>query len=171
MIATTKFVFVCNRVSDRVETVYIGANASSFFFNTRINFRNSLDLGIPRLCRAVDFLNEIGDGLDAEINPFSKVGIGKITKLQVPAGIEATTFSERGNRVIVEAGPTIFPPLKMRHPVRNVHVDAIDSSGGDLPDSAHVNLAPFRRVGTNPDILVAFGDPECGARTEDSGLT
>ena len=78
---------------------------------------------------------------------------------------------ERSNGVIVEAGPAIFPTVKMGHPIRNVYVDTIDTGSCDLPDSFHVDLAPFRGVGTDPDILVALGDPKCGASTEDGRLT
>ena len=60
---------------------------------------------------------------------------------------------------------------RQEQPERDVHVDPVDTGGCNLPDPLHINLAPCRGVGTDPDILVTLGDPKCGASTEDGRLT
>src|ERR1019366_1941078 len=39
--------------------------------------------------------------------------------------------------------------------------------GRNLPHSLHVDLPPWHRIGTDPHIFVAFGDPESVAASED----
>ena len=46
---------------------------------------------------------------------------------------------ERGNRVVVEAGPRTFPTVEMRHPIWDVDVDPINPRGRDLVDAFHVS--------------------------------
>ena len=58
----------------------------------------------------------------------------------------------------------------MSHPVWNVDVDAINSRGGDLPDSFHVPLSTLRRIGADPYIFISFGDPKRGAAAKNCGL-
>src|SRR5438445_6937318 len=59
----------------------------------------------------------------------------------------------------------------MRHPVRNVNVNAVNSGGGDLANALHVLFAPGFGVRANPDVFVAFANPERSAAGEDGGLT
>src|SRR5436190_11688660 len=54
----------------------------------------------------------------------------------------------------------------MRHPVRNVDVDAIYARRRNLSNSFHVGFAPLSSVRTDPYILIAFGNPECRSAAE-----
>src|SRR5580704_14065107 len=170
VIAVAEFVFVGDGVDDRIETVDIGADAYGFPFDARINFRNGFDLRIDRLRVAVNFSEEVGERLNAELHPFAEVRVGKISELEIALGVESSLLLERRDGVIVEAGPGIFPAIEMRHPVGNVDVDAVDAGGGDLAHALHISFAPLGSVGTDPDILIALSDPEGGAAAEDGGL-
>ena len=59
----------------------------------------------------------------------------------------------------------------MGHPVGNVHVDAVDSCRGNLAHSLHVDSPPLGRKRADPDIFVAFFDPECRAPAEERFLS
>src|SRR2546426_12820126 len=73
-------------------------------------------------------------------------------------------------RSIVETRPTVLPSIKMRHPVRNIHVNAINAGRCDLSHPFHVDLAPFGCIGSDPDILVALANPKSRATPEGRGL-
>src|SRR5262249_14628787 len=73
-----------------------------------------------------------------------------------------------GNGEVVETRPSVFPAVEMRHPVRNVYIDSVNSGCGNLPDALHVSVAPRLGVGTDPDIFVTWPDPECCTRGKES---
>src|SRR5437868_7126787 len=85
--------------------------------------------------------------------------------------VKAGAFPKFGDGVVIEAGPTAFPALEVRHPVGNVDVDAVDAGGGYLAHSFHVNFAPLWCVGTHPDVFVALGNPERRAAAENGRLS
>ena len=170
MIAAAEFVFVCNRVDDRIQAVNIGSHADRLRLNPRIDFRYGLDLRVDRLCVPGNLLHEICNRLDAKIDPAAEIRIGKIAELQIFLGVEPRLLPECRHGVVVKAGPCLLPAVEMRHPVRNVDVDAINARRGDLPDPLHVRLAPRRGVGSDPHILISFGNPKRGAATKDCGL-
>ena len=114
--------------------------------------------------------HELRDGLDAEVDPLAEMRIREIAKLHIPTGIEAGLATEGLHRVVVEARPGVLPAVEVRHPIRNVHVDAIDARRRDLTHPLHVLLTPGRGVWGDPDILVALPDPEGGAAGEDGGF-
>ena len=119
---------------------------------------------------AIDLAHEVGDGLDAEIDPPAEMRVREIADVQIPAGIEAGLPAEGLHGVVVEARPRVLPAIEVRHPVRDVHVDAIDTRRGDLAHPRHVLLAPGRGVRRDPDVLVALSDPEGRAAGEDGGF-
>ncbi len=171
MVAFAEFVLMGNSVYDSVQTVNIGSYPHRFLFNARINLRNRFDLWIHALCVAVNFLHEVGEGLNSEVNPLSKIAIGKVSQLQVFLGIQTRLFFESCHRIVVEARPSVFPALEMRHPVRDVDVNSIDPSSGNLPHPLHVDLAPILRIRADPYILIAFSYPEGGAASKDRRLS
>src|SRR5205807_9897283 len=73
-------------------------------------------------------------------------------------------------RVVIEAGPSVLPSIKVRDPVRDVDVDPIDSRARDLPHALHVSLAPLAGIRTHPYVFIAFPDPKRRAPAEDCRL-
>src|SRR4029077_838297 len=98
----------------------------------RIDLGDRHDLRVDVLGVPIDLANELGDGLDAEIDPPAEMRVREIAHVQIAAGIEAGLPAESLHGVVVEARPRVFPALEVGHPVRDVHVDAIDTRGGDL---------------------------------------
>src|ERR1700691_2420719 len=156
-----------NGVDDRIQTVNISPDAHGLFLNTGVNFRNRLDGRIHRLRVLVSLLHEIGERLNSEIDPFSETGVRKVSQLQVFLRIKPRLLFERSHRVIVEAGPTVFPAIEVGHPVGNVHVNSVDSRGRNLPYPLHVSFSPGWRVRANPHILVTLRYPESRAASKD----
>src|SRR5581483_10743051 len=74
------------------------------------------------------------------------------------------------NRVVVEARPGVFPAFEVRHPIRNIDIDPIDSGARNLPDPLHVDLAPGRSIGADPDIFVTLSYPEWSSPAENCRL-
>src|SRR5215470_10104029 len=105
-------------------------------------------------------MHEICHGLDSEIDPLAKGQVREVPDLHIFLRIQTCLFFERGYRVVVEAGPGAFPAFKVRHPVRNIHIDAINSCCSNLPHPFHINLAPFLCVRSDPYVLVPLLDPE-----------
>ena len=114
---------------------------------------------------------EIGEGLNAKVNPTAKVGIGKVSQLQIFFRIESRLFFKRRHGIVIEAGPSVFPAVEVGHPVGNVDVDTVNSGRRDLPDALHVSSSPFRSIRTNPNILIAGSDPKGRAAAKDRGFT
>src|ERR1700748_2038122 len=65
-----------------------------------------------------------------------------------------------GYRVLVETRPCVLPTFKVRHPVRDIDIDSIDTGRRDLANEAHVARAPCGCEWRNPDIFIALPDPE-----------
>src|SRR5258708_29846573 len=171
MVAAAEFIFMGNGVDDRIQAVNIRSHTDRFFFKARINFWDRLDGRVDRLGVDVNLVHEIGEGLNPEGDPFAKIGIGEIPNLHIFSCIEARFFSECRDGIVIKTRPRIFPAVEVRHPVGNVHVDAINSGSCDLPYTLHINLAPRRSVGTDPYIFLPFGNPEGGASAKNGGST
>ena len=58
----------------------------------------------------------------------------------------------------------------MRHPIRNIDVDAVNARGCNLAHALHVDLAPFGGIRTHPHVLVPGSNPERSAAAENRGL-
>ena len=102
--------------------------------------------GIHGFGGPIDLGHELGDGLDAEIDPLAEVRIREVADFDISLGIETGLPPERRDGVVVEARPRVFPAIEVGHPVRDVHVDAIDACRRNLADALHVLLAPRRGV-------------------------
>src|SRR4029077_16003672 len=100
-----------------------------------------------------------------------EVRIREVADFQGVARVQAGLLFESCDRVVVEAGPTVFPAIEVGHPVGNVDVDPVDAGGRDLTNALHVYFAPLCCVGADPDVFIAFLDPEGGAAAEDGSLT
>ena len=171
VVALSEFVFVGNGVDDRVKLIDVGSDARSGLFNAWVDFGDDGNARVNRDGVAANFSEKIIDGADAEVDPLAEARVLRIAELDVFARVEARLLAEGGDGGVVEAGPRVFPAGEVRHPVRNVDVDAVDTSGCDLAHALHVKLAPCGRVGGYPHILFAFGDPESGVGAENSGLS
>ena len=110
------------------------------------------------------------EGVDTEIEPFTKIGILKVAELQILLRVQSSFIAEGGDGGIIKAGPGIFPSVKVGHPVRNVDVDTVNARCGDLPHMLHIDFSPVHGVGANPYVFVARTDPERRARGEHSGI-
>ncbi len=170
MVAFAKFIFVSNRVDHRIETVNVSPHSYGFSFNPGIDFRNRLDLRIDALRGAVNLAQKIGEGLNPERNPLAERRIGKISQLQIVLRIESALLLECRDRIVIEAGPRVFPAVEVSHPVRNVDINSVNSRRRNLPHALHVGLPPLGSVGTDPNILISWPDPERAAPSEDRGL-
>ncbi len=51
----------------------------------------------------------------------------------------------------------------MGHPVWNIHINAVNTSGGNLAHTLHKDIPPLHRIRADPDIFISFPDPERGA--------
>ena len=170
MIAAAEFILVRNRIVHGVQAIYIRAHAHRFFLDARVNLRNRFDLRIHSLCRLVDLPHEVGQRLDPKIDPATKIWVREIAQLQFAPRVQPGLLTEGRHGRIIEARPTVLPSIEVRHPVRDIDVDAVNARCGDLPHSLHINLAPLRRVGTDPHILVTLNDPEGITTAKDRGL-
>ena len=121
----------------------------------------SLDLGIDAARRLVEFprRNSVSVSMRKSTH-LRKFASRKSPSFKSCLRIEAGLGLECRHRGIVEARPGVLPAVKVRHPIRNVHVDAVDARRGDLAHALHVDLAPFFCVRTDPDVLVARTYPE-----------
>src|SRR5580658_1233005 len=149
-----------NRVHHSVQAVNISPNPHRLFLNPRINLRNRLDRRIHALGIPVNLLHEVGESSNPEINPLAKVPIREISQLEILLCIEPTLFLESGHGVVVKAGPRVFPPVEVRHPVRDVYINPVNPRPRNLPHPFHINLSPLRRIRTHPNILIPFANPE-----------
>src|SRR5439155_23445992 len=129
-----------------------------------------LALPIQRLWRAINLRHEVREGLNSEFNPLAKIRIAERTQFQIFLCVQPRLLPEGGDGVIVETRPTLPPSIRMRHPVRNIHVNAINAGRCDLSHPFHVDLAPFGCIGSDPDILVALANPKSRATPEGRGL-
>src|SRR6202021_3227131 len=94
VVAVAELVRVRDRVNYAVKTVDVCAHAHGLLFDSRINFRDDLDLRIHRL-RVLGYLaQKVREGLNPELNPLSKRGIGKISNLQIVLCVETGLFFE-----------------------------------------------------------------------------
>src|SRR5262249_20381519 len=108
----------------------------------------------------INLLHKVRESCNPEIDPLKKAMVTEIAGLDIGLGIKASLGLEGRDSMIIKTGPSLFPSTEMGHPVRNVHIDSIDARSGDLPNTLHVDLAPFGGVRTNPDILIALPDPK-----------
>src|SRR5438067_12891560 len=104
-------------------------------------------------------MHEVGEGLNSELHPLAEVRVGKISEFQFVLSVEPGLLLESRDSVLIETRPRIFPAFEMRHPVGNINVNAIDAASRDLPNTLHVDLAPFDRVGASPHVSVSLFDP------------
>src|SRR5207245_7466866 len=58
------------------------------------------------------------------------------------------------------------PSVEVGHPVRNVHVQSVDTGCRNLPDSLHIGLAPVRCIWADPYVFIPWLDPEGCTRME-----
>src|SRR5205807_5508540 len=116
-------------------------------------------------------MHEVGEGLNSELHPLAEVRVGKISQFQFVLSVERGLLLESRDSVVIETRPGIFPAFEMRHPVRNVNVNAVDAGPRDLPHTLHVDLAPFPRIRSHPNIFVSFLDPKCGSAAKNRRLT
>ena len=170
VVPAAELVFVGDGIGDSIQLVDVRADHHRRSFDPRIDLGNRHDRGVDGLGVAIDLAHEVGDGLDAEIDPPAEMRVREITHVQIPAGIEAGLPAEGLNGVVVEARPRVLPAIEVRHPIRDVHVDAIDTRRGNLAHPRHVLLAPGSGVRRDPDVLVALSDPERRATGEDGGF-
>src|SRR5215471_6383065 len=98
-----------NGVDVWIEAVHVGPDPRGLLFDSWIDLRDGLDLGINRLGRFVDLFEEVGDGIDAEVDPLTEVRVGEVADLQIVASVKARTLTKRPDRVVIETGPAIFP--------------------------------------------------------------
>src|SRR5271156_3246942 len=150
--ALAEFVFMGDGIYLGIELVDIRTNPRRLRFDTRI------DLGDERYRRvdsdgvAADLGKKVSDGLNAELDPLAETQVVIIPDLYVLARIEAGLRLEGSNRVVIKAGPAIFPSGKVGHPVGDVDVNAINAGAGNLADALHVYLAPIGCIGADPHI-------------------
>src|SRR4051794_7273152 len=159
-----------NRVDHSIDAVNISANPYRFLFNAGINFRDCLDLRVHSLCGLINLMQKVRERLKSKRYPLAESRIRKIPQLHIVFRVQSTLLLERRDRVVVKTGPRLFPTFEMRHPVRNIDIDPINPSLRDLPHTLHVDLAPLACVWADPDILIAFPDPECRAASENCRL-
>jgi len=76
-----------------------------------------------------------------------------------------------GNGIVIKAGPGVFPPVEVCHPVRNIDVDPINAGRGDLPHPFHISFPPCWRVRADPHVFITLRDPEGGASSKNRGLS
>ena len=156
VVAAAELVLVGDGIGDPVQLVDVGADHHRFALDAGIDLGDGHDLRVDRLGGTINLAHELGDCLDAEIDPSAEMRVREVAELQVAPGIEAGLLPEGLHGVVVEAGPGVLPAVEMGHPVGNVHVDAVDAGGRDLAHALHVLLAPGLGVGRDPDILVAL---------------
>src|SRR5438132_5829439 len=171
MAAVSEFILVRDGVYDRVQTVNIDTDPDCLLLDAGINFRNRLNLRVYRFRILIELTYEIDEGLNSKIDPLAEVRVGKISELKVVLRIESRLLLESRDCIVIETRPGIFPAFEMRHPVRNVNVNAVDAGPRDLPDTFHVDLAPFPRIRSHPNIFVSFLDPKCGSAAKNRRLT
>src|SRR5579883_1449755 len=170
MVARTELVLVSDSIHHSIELIDVGADADGFLFNAGIDFRNDHDGGIHGARVLANLAQEGGEGGDSEIHPLAKIRVREIAELQIPARIEIRLLLESGDGKIVETGPGVLPALEVSHPVRNIHINAVDAGCGDLANALHINFAPWGGVGTDPDVFITWANPKCRAAGEDGGL-
>ena len=171
MVAGTEFILVRDGVHHAIHLIDIRADAHGFLFNPRIDLRNQHNGRTDGTCRVTNFAHEVRERVDSKIDPSAKFRVGKIAKFEIVMGIQARAFFEGCHSVVIEARPSVFPAVEMRHPVGDVHVNPVDSCRGDLTDSLHIKFPPLRRQRTDPNIFITRSDPESRARTENGRLT
>src|SRR5262249_30371197 len=148
--------------------VDVGAETHGFLLNAGIDFRNNHDGWIDLTRILTDFAHEVRKRRNAKIDPFAKIRIGKIPESQVAARVEAGVSAKRSERKIVKARPGVLPSVEMGHPIWNIDIDAVDAGCCDLADSFHIDTPPRCRVGADPDVFIAFADPEGRPSGKDS---
>ncbi len=117
-----------------------------------------------------DLPHELRHSLDSKIDPLPEVRVLKIAKLQILLRIQASLILERCDRCVIKTCPGVFPSVEVRHPVGNVHIDAVDARARDLSYSLHVCLPPVLRVRTDPHVFIARTDPERCSGSENRRL-
>src|SRR5437899_8751471 len=115
-------------------------------------------------------MHEVSERLEPELHPLAEIGVREVAQLQILLGIQPRLLPECRYRLVIEAGPSVFPSVKVRHPVRNVDIDPIDSRARDLPHPLHVDLAPLAGIRRHPNVFIALPDPKRRTPAEDSGL-
>ena len=170
MITGIRLIFVSNDVHDFIQPVDIGSNPHRGLFDAWVDLGNGLAFRIDRLNIFVNLLHEVSQGLNTKVNPLDETGIAIIPQFDVSFSIQSGLLFESGDRVIIKAGPTVFPAFEMCHPIGNIHVNPVNSRGRNLTDLVHVDFAPLSGVGTDPHVFVSLGDPEGSAAAEDSGF-
>src|SRR3984885_9356900 len=168
--ALAKFIFVGNRVDNSIHAVNISSNPNRFLLNPRINLWNRLDRRIYRLSVPVNLCHEIGERPNPEINPLPKIPVRKIPQLQIFLGIEPRFFLESADGIVVETSPGILPPIEVRHPVRDIHINPINPRPRNLPHPFHVNSPPLGSIRTHPYILIPLAYPESGPASKERWL-
>src|ERR1039457_5461027 len=98
--------------------------------------------------------------MNAELYPLAETWVGIVADLYVMTCVQTGLPMKLRDCIVIEAGPAIFPPGEVRHPIRDIDIDAINSRGSDLADAFHIDFAPVRCVRTDPCIFFALGDPE-----------
>src|SRR6185437_5446406 len=160
-------VFVRDSIHYGVKLIHICAHSRGRLLNSRIDLGDGNAAGIAGLYVGVDLFHEICDGLNAEIDPATEMGVGDIADPDIVTRIETGFATKRSDGVVIETRPAFLPTCEVRHPVRDVHVHAVDAGSGDLADDAHVSLTPFGRKRGHPDILISLPDPEGLPAAED----
>src|SRR3954468_19421589 len=127
MVTAPVLVLMCDGVDNWVKFVNVGAYSKRFFLDTGINLGDGFDTRIHRFCILVDLAHELRNCLDSEVDPFAKVRVSEISNLQILAGVQASLLTECRHCVVVETRPTLFPTLEVRHPVRDIDVNSINS--------------------------------------------
>ena len=59
----------------------------------------------------------------------------------------------------------------MRHPVRDVHINSVNTGGRNFTHTLHVLLAPLLCIRSDPHIFIAFPDPKRSSAGKYRGLT
>ena len=142
-----------NRVHHPVQAVHVGSYPYRLLLNPRINFRNRLDLRVHRFrVLSISCMKSVKVWI-LNSTHLRKLGSEKSPSFKSFFASSPVCFFERRYRVVIEAGPGVLPSVKVRHPVRNVDVDPIDSRARDLPHPLHVNLAPLAGIRASPKRL------------------
>src|SRR5262249_3847118 len=140
VLAVAEFVFVGDSVHYAVHLVDVRADHHCFALDAGVNFRDDHDVRIDAASLFANLSHEVSHGFDTEVDPLAEIRVVGVAKLQVFLGVETGLFAECGDGRVVKAGPRLLPAFEVRHPVRDVHVDTVDSCSGDLPHAFHVQL-------------------------------